>query len=248
MADPKSEDPIRRESTRLTCMAVTEGQTSYDPRFIRSLFPEKEVYRIHPVSQLFGIDINELDNLPAEKYKLLEACSPINFLTKDDPPVLLVISRPLEAEVTELNVGIHHPRFGKVLKEKMDALEIPCELDAAGEACGRRHSHARHRLFERELRHAGFGCRSNSGSAAGCVSRRAANGKALVSNSATGIATTTASSPRRSSRNGSRCVRPGRCQIKTAPFRRKKTAISAGEFQNRTPAGQEAGNSLPPNP
>ena len=41
MADPKSDDPVCRESTRLTCMAVTEGQTSYDPRFIRELFPEK---------------------------------------------------------------------------------------------------------------------------------------------------------------------------------------------------------------
>ena len=136
MADPNSDDPVRRESTRLTCMAVTEGQTSYDPRFIRTLFPEKEVYRIPPVAQLFGIDINELDKLPAEKYKLFEACSPINFVTKDDPPALLVYSRPLEAEVTELSIGIHHPRFGKELKEKMDALEIPCEVDAGGVRLG----------------------------------------------------------------------------------------------------------------
>jgi BD-FAE protein/EF hand domain-containing protein len=136
MADPKSDDPVCRESTRLTCMAVTEGQTSYDPRFIRTLFPEKEVFRIPPVAQLFGINIDELDKLPAEKYKLFEACSPINFLTQDDPPVLLVYSRPLDAEVTELNVGIHHPRFGKVLKEKMDGLKIPCELDAAGQRVG----------------------------------------------------------------------------------------------------------------
>jgi acetyl esterase/lipase len=136
MADQKSDDPIRRESTRLTCMAVTEGQTSYDPRFIRALFPEKEVFRIPPVGQLFGVDVNELDHLPAEKYKLFEACSPITLLSKDDPPALLVYSRPIDAEVTELNVGIHHPRFGKALKEKMDELKIPCEVDAAGKRLG----------------------------------------------------------------------------------------------------------------
>src|SRR5687767_14243164 len=33
-ADPKSEDLVLRESSRLTCMSVFNGQTSYDPRFI----------------------------------------------------------------------------------------------------------------------------------------------------------------------------------------------------------------------
>src|SRR5262249_30538817 len=32
LADPKSDDPIARESTRLTCVVVSNGQSSYDPR------------------------------------------------------------------------------------------------------------------------------------------------------------------------------------------------------------------------
>src|ERR1019366_5936823 len=44
MADPKNDDPVPRQSTRLTCMFVTEGQTSYDPRFIRKLFPDKDIH------------------------------------------------------------------------------------------------------------------------------------------------------------------------------------------------------------
>lgn len=39
LADPDNEDPVLRESTRLTCMSVYGGQTSYNPRFIRELFP-----------------------------------------------------------------------------------------------------------------------------------------------------------------------------------------------------------------
>jgi ubiquinone/menaquinone biosynthesis C-methylase UbiE len=89
MADPKSEDPVLRQSTRLTCMAVFDGQTSYDPRFIRKLFPGKDIYKIRPLEQLFGVDMNRLDDLPAEKYKLFEGVSAIPHLTKDDPPVLL---------------------------------------------------------------------------------------------------------------------------------------------------------------
>jgi acetyl esterase/lipase len=136
MADPKSDDPVLKESTRLSCASVFDGQTSYDPRFIRKLFPGKDVYKIGPLRQLFGADLDRLDDLPAEKYRLFEEVSPINYLTKDDPPVLLWYSRPMDAEVTDTSVGIHHPLFGKVLKEKMDELGIPCELYAGGKRVG----------------------------------------------------------------------------------------------------------------
>src|SRR5689334_21069864 len=35
LADPKSDDPVLRESTRLTCMAVLGAHSSYDPRVIK---------------------------------------------------------------------------------------------------------------------------------------------------------------------------------------------------------------------
>ena len=35
MADPKNADPVLRESTRLTCMAVHGAQSTYDPRVIK---------------------------------------------------------------------------------------------------------------------------------------------------------------------------------------------------------------------
>ena len=34
----------------------------------------------------------------------------------------------LDAPVMDLNVGIHHPRFGLALPEKMDALGMTCEV------------------------------------------------------------------------------------------------------------------------
>jgi acetyl esterase len=136
MADPKSDDPVLRQSTRLSCMVVFEGQTSYDPRFIRTLFPGKDIYKIGALARLFGVDLNKLDDLPAEKYRLFEECSPITHVTKDAPPVLLVYNNPIDAEITNQGIGIHHPLFGKALKEKMDALDIPCEVIAAGKRVG----------------------------------------------------------------------------------------------------------------
>jgi hypothetical protein len=143
MADPKSDDRVLRQSTRLSCMVVFEGQTSYGPRFIRTLFPGKDIYKIGALATLFGVNLNKLEDLPAEKYKLFEECSPITHVTKDAPPVLLLYSNSIDAEIVNQGIGIHHPRFGKALKEKMDSLGIPCEVVAAGKRGGAAHRRRR---------------------------------------------------------------------------------------------------------
>jgi acetyl esterase/lipase len=136
MADPKSDDSVLRQSTRLSCMVVFDGQTSYDPRFIRKLFPVEDVHKIGALAKLFDVDLNKLDALPPEKYKLFEEVSAINHVTRDSPPVLLIYSRPLDTKVTNQGIGIHHALFGKVLKEKMDELKVPCEVVAGGSRLG----------------------------------------------------------------------------------------------------------------
>lgn len=128
LADPNSEDLVLRQSTRLTCMAVFNAQTSYDPRFIRELFPGTDTYKIGALAMLFRMKPDNLDQLPKEKYELFEECSPLTHLTKDDAPALLVYSSTMETPIRDQNVGIHHPRFGKALKEKMDALGVECQV------------------------------------------------------------------------------------------------------------------------
>ncbi len=125
MADPDSDDPVLRESTRLSCMAVSNGQTSYDPRFIRELFPEDDqVYRIGALRQLFDADLDQLDQLPSEKYALFEEVSPITHLTPDDPAAL----QTFLVKDSDRPTGIHSPRFGYALKKEMDKLGIRCEV------------------------------------------------------------------------------------------------------------------------
>ena len=132
LADPKSDDPISRESTRLTCMVVFEGQSSYDPRFVRNMFPGRDIHKVMPLNKLFDIDPEKLDELPAEKYKLFEEVSAINHVTADAPPVQLWYGNPMDVEVATQRIGIHHPLFGKLLKEKMAKFNRPCEVVAAG--------------------------------------------------------------------------------------------------------------------
>ncbi len=136
MADPDSDDPVLRQSTRMSCMFVYNGQTSYDPRFIRELFPESDTYKHSALAQLFGVDLDQLDDLPDEKYRLFEEVSAIPHLSKDDPPVILTYNSALDAPISNQSAGIHHPRFGKALKQRMDALGIQCEVQAGGETIG----------------------------------------------------------------------------------------------------------------
>jgi hypothetical protein len=41
---------------------------------------------------------------------------------------MLIYAAERNTPITNQSIGIHHPRFGKVLKEKMDALGIECEV------------------------------------------------------------------------------------------------------------------------
>jgi acetyl esterase/lipase len=128
LADATSDDPVLRESSRLSCMAVFNGQTSYDPRFIRDLFPGTDTYQHPALSQLYDVDLTKLDSLPKEKYQLFEQISAINHLSKDDAPALLAYATNFDTPISSQGVGIHHPKFGKVLKEKMDPLGIECQV------------------------------------------------------------------------------------------------------------------------
>jgi acetyl esterase/lipase len=124
MADPKSDDPVLRQSTRLACMAVNGAQSSYDPRVIKEWVGEAASK--HPALEgFYGLKSDELDTPKARK--LYEAASAINYLTQDDPPVYAFYSegRVLPADARP-GQGIHHINFGLRLKEKMDPLKIEC--------------------------------------------------------------------------------------------------------------------------
>ena len=136
LADRNNADPVLRQSTRLSGMVVNDGQSSYDPRVIRDLFSGTDTYKHPALAQLFDVDLEQLDALTKEKYKLFEDVSPINHLTRDDPPARLIYGIPLDAPITNQQIGAHHPKFGVLLKEKMDALGIRCEIYVSGTKIG----------------------------------------------------------------------------------------------------------------
>lgn len=126
LADPKSEDPVARESTRLSCAGSFGGQTSYDPKVIKEWIGGR-AYEHPSLFRFYGIrSMEELEK--PEIRKMADEASAIKHLTADDPPVFLFYTepnRPLPPNARP-GQGIHHPLFGLKLKEQMDALKIEC--------------------------------------------------------------------------------------------------------------------------
>lgn len=93
LADPNSSDPVARQSSRLHCAAVTGAQTSLDPLQLREWI-SNSIYGGHA----FGFAAKgrsraeEFEMLIENREKVLpwiREYSPIELVSKDDPPLFL---------------------------------------------------------------------------------------------------------------------------------------------------------------
>ncbi|GEP41997.1 alpha/beta hydrolase [Brevifollis gellanilyticus] len=127
LADPKAEDPVLRESTRLTCAVCNGTQATYDvtrwESFLGKAGPEVRTSEAEaalfyhlPSVEAFGTDSGKA---------ILRECDMLSWITKDDPPLLVSNSQVVD---TPKNRGewlhcIHHAR--EVSKE-CAADGVPC--------------------------------------------------------------------------------------------------------------------------
>lgn len=130
MAKPDSDDPVERESTRVNCIMPINGPTNLMPSWIvENVGGAKSVHSSYV--KLFGTPADEA--MTPEVEKRIRAMSAWELVSEDDPSTLLVYtgelseSMPLPAD-TSSGVVIHHPYFGKALKDKLDAAGVENEL------------------------------------------------------------------------------------------------------------------------
>lgn len=121
MADPKSDDPVARESTRLYCAAVNGAQVTLDPKEVREWLPNY-TYGAHA----FGL--KNLDEVEKQRDKIadwIKEYSPMTHVTKDDPPIGLYYGGVKGAKVGEEHPDpTHSPILGLKLAEKLKATGI----------------------------------------------------------------------------------------------------------------------------
>ena len=123
LRDPASSDPVKRESTRLTCAAVKGAQTTLDPKQMKEWTPNSK-YGGHA----FGI--LGFSRFLAERERILPwiaEYSPYALVTKDDPPVHLTYTAP-PGIGKEQKDPTHTSNFGVKLKEHCEATGVSCQL------------------------------------------------------------------------------------------------------------------------
>lgn len=135
MAEPASSDPVRRQSTRLSVVGPTDGQSTYDPRQVAKLIDEK-TGNIGALKTLYGLKSGDQ---PDERVlRQYEDASPVTHLSAGDPPVFMYYSRPMRPlPPADMGEGIHNPRLGFFLKERMDKLGIECQIHLVDEYKGK---------------------------------------------------------------------------------------------------------------
>lgn len=147
MANPDSEDPIERESTRLICVATSGGQTTNSAEYWKNLFTSllgPDIDSKALARPLNGITDPEQVRIAQWGAQTLEEANEIasrhtalSLISADDPPIFMsysmspTASPPTDKEKVRGWV-IHHVNFGSALKEKTDALEVEAHLKYPG--------------------------------------------------------------------------------------------------------------------
>ena len=132
LADPDSEDPIARESSRLLCAAVIGAQTTLDPKQMREWTPNSK-YGSHafgifkPGEKKFQQDFQAFFEKRDQIIDWINEYSPYALVSKDDPPVYLFYSAT-PALGQEQKDPTHTSNFGVKLQEHMEAHGVESEL------------------------------------------------------------------------------------------------------------------------
>jgi acetyl esterase/lipase len=124
MADAKSTDPIARESTRLFCAAVNGAQVSLDPKELREWMPNYG-YGAHA----FGLpNFQALIDNRESVLKWIKEYSPIEHVSKDDPPIALFYTGEKPVVGSSPKDPTHSGIMGVKLEERLKSAGVDVVL------------------------------------------------------------------------------------------------------------------------
>ena len=134
LAEPKSANPIARESTRLWCAAVNGAQTTLDPQQMKEWTPNSRYGGHafgfwHDPGNLRTRDTHFAEFLAGREQVLpsIKKYSPFEHPSRGDPPIYLIYAAP-PALGQEQRDPTHTANFGVKLQEKLRTIGVPCEL------------------------------------------------------------------------------------------------------------------------
>ncbi len=144
LADPRSDDPIARESTRLWCAAVNQAQVTLDPADMQRWIPNSRygghAFGLMPDPRDLGTRDLGFPHFLAARERLLPLIreySPLEHVRAGAPPIYMIFNNP-PAPGQSQNDPTHSADFGVKLQERLRSVGADCELVYPG-ATGVRH-------------------------------------------------------------------------------------------------------------
>jgi pimeloyl-ACP methyl ester carboxylesterase len=114
MADPGNADPVLRESTRVSCIGMINGQITYDRQEMISI-----IFKDMKLPPQFMVAKNGSNDSPG--------VSMLKYISANDPPVFAFSFWPDTPPQEGVHFG-HHPRHGMEVKKRYDSLGLRCEI------------------------------------------------------------------------------------------------------------------------
>ena len=135
LADPDSDDPIERVSTKVQAGAVFCGQTSIDPRVIEPWIGPSVSQHLMILNAVGETSYDAMmKNYDAQHAAVFSEYSPINHVlsaSKSDggaPPLFMVYEKWWRLPCHAQGECIHHGMFGAKMKERCDEAAVECHL------------------------------------------------------------------------------------------------------------------------
>ena len=136
LANPKSDDPIARESTKPFCAATIGAQTTLDPIQILDWMPNA-TYGGHAFGYVwdksdFTVEIRSFLKDRDSVLVWIQEYSPYSLVTKDDPPVYLYYHGDTPEKGKAKKDATHSSNYGALLVEKLEQLEMEYQFVHSG--------------------------------------------------------------------------------------------------------------------
>lgn len=126
LADPNAQDPVARQSSRISGAYVKDAQISYDPQVWKELGLDR-LTRRRSFNELYGYP--DTSPITPALQNLMNECAPMTHISPDDPPVRADYRVDLSInDNTSPTSLLHHPSHGLRLLKLCTQSDIPCEL------------------------------------------------------------------------------------------------------------------------
>ena len=126
LADPKSSDPVLRQSSRIVAAGALNTQATYNvlrwPEFLGK--PNSEWDRPGETPAFYGLKSSaELVQATA----ILDDVDMLKQISRDDPPVFMFSAQP-DGELANRGHYLHHPNHARTVKKACDEAGVPATI------------------------------------------------------------------------------------------------------------------------